>query len=127
MGDNKRIIKKKVIPIPRLNQRLTVELCENVHLHYRNLRLEFSKDEFLFIVKLIKGLDEKVIKDFVYDKGNFNELIKTVDLPPCTEFNDRLQIEELMDGSFHVHYRNLRLDFENLEELGLCLKQIYFQ
>ena len=27
-------------------RRLVIELCENIHIHYRNLRLEFSKKEF---------------------------------------------------------------------------------
>lgn len=39
---------KKITPQPGyFADRLTIELCENIHLHYRNLRIEFSKGEFL--------------------------------------------------------------------------------
>ena len=55
MGNIKRILRKNKVSKPLLNNRFTVELCENVHLHYRNLRLEFPKDEFLHILRLLKG------------------------------------------------------------------------
>jgi hypothetical protein len=35
------------------------------------------------------------------------------DLPDKTEFNDRYQIEEQVNGQYHIHYRNLRLEFNN--------------
>lgn len=107
---------KRKVPESMFNKRLKVELCENVHLHYRNLRLEFSKEEFLFLLKHLKSLDEKEIEDFEY-KDNSKDLIHTNDLPTSTEFNDRLQIEEVGDH-YHVHYRNLRIETTNLRELG---------
>lgn len=119
MGNTKNIIKKQIVPVPQQNNRITVELCENIHLHYRNLRLEFTKEEFLPIVKLVKSLDEKKIEEFEYGPDKFKALIYQNTLPDNTEFNDRLQIEEQEEGHFHVHYRNLRIEVNDLGELGI--------
>jgi hypothetical protein len=44
--------------------RLVVEECENIHVHYRNLRLEFSIDEFYVfadaITKASRSLEKRV-------------------------------------------------------------------
>lgn len=42
-------------------ERLIVEECENIHLHYRNLRLEFSYDEFYIFAEKI-ALASKVLE-----------------------------------------------------------------
>ena len=118
MGNIAQIIKRHRVKTPMLNNRLTVELCENVHLHYRNLRLEFDKNEFLYILKLLKTLDEKEIDSFKYGLSNFKSLISTGALPDKTEWNDRLQIEEQMEGHYHIHYRNLRIELRTLGEVG---------
>lgn len=117
MGNIREILYTQKVPKSMLNNRFTVELCENVHLHYRNLRLEFSKEEFLFLLKHLKEIDEEEIETFPYDE-DFKFLVKTFNLPESTEFDDRLQIEEQEEGHFHVHYRNLRLETTDLRELG---------
>jgi len=110
MGDIKKVLFKSDVQEPLQNDRITVELCENVHLHYRNLRLEFPKEEFLLILKKLKSLDEKEINDFDYG-GGLRFLISDHDLPKRSEFNDRLQIEEQTNGLFHIHYKNMRVEF----------------
>lgn len=117
MGNIKEILYKEEVPKSLLNKRFTIELCENVHMHYRNLRLEFSKEEFLFLLKHLKSLDEDEIENFLYGR-DFKFLVKTFDLPDKTEFDDRLQIEEQVEGHYHVHYRNLRVETKDLRELG---------
>lgn len=118
MGNTVSVLHEQKVPKSMLNNRLTVELCENVHLHYRNLRLEFSKEEFLFLLEHFKSLDEEEIKNFEYGDDKFQSLVQTFDLPETTEFDDRLQIEEQAEGHFHVHYRNLRIETPDLRELG---------
>lgn len=134
MGNIREVLYKADVPKSMLNSRLTVELCENVHLHYRNLRLEFPKEEFLFLLKHLKGLDESEIESFDYSEDNFKALVQTFDLPASTEYDDRLQIEEQVEGHYHVHYRNLRMEVVNLRELGywevpkqIGMDQIYYQ
>lgn len=118
MGNIREILYQRKVPKSMLNSRLTVELCENVHFHYRNLRLEFSKEEFLFILKHLKDIDENKVENFEYGEGKFEGLINTFCLPESTEFDDRLQIEEQAEGHYHVHYRNLRIETVDLRELG---------
>lgn len=112
MGDIKEVIFKSSIQEPLQNRRITVELCENVHLHYRNLRLEFPKEEFLLILRKLKSLDEKEIDEFAYGEG-LKFLINDHDLPEKTEFNDRFQIEEQTNGLHHIHYKNMRIEFRD--------------
>lgn len=45
-------------------ERLVVEECENIHLHYRNLRLEFSYEEFYVFAEKI-ALASKVLENRV--------------------------------------------------------------
>lgn len=124
MGTIKTIIENREVPIPKFNRRITVELCENVHLHYRNIRLEFKKEEFLTILKFLKTLDEDKIKNFPYGTNKFDYILVENDiLSNETEFNNRLQIEEQAEGHFHLHYRNLRIEVDNLKELGYDTKQ----
>ena len=95
-----------------LNQRFTVELCENVHIHYRNLRLEFPKEEFLKILRVMKSLDEEEIENFEYGDNRLKSLFEGNILPRETEFNDRLVLEEQVAGHYHLHYRNLRIEYD---------------
>jgi hypothetical protein len=104
--------------LPQLNNRFTCELCENIHIHYRNLRLEFTKEEFLHIIRLLQGIDIKDVENFKYSDWAYKELIKDFGLPDETFYNDRLQIEQQVEGHYHVHYRNLRLELNKLQELG---------
>ena len=110
MGRIRKILRRATVKQPRLNNRLTIDLCENVHLHYRNLRLEFPPDEFLFILQQLKSLDEDAVRSFPYRPDAWEEPLHSVELPDAAEFDDRLQVEEQMEGHFHLHYRNLRLE-----------------
>jgi hypothetical protein len=119
MGRIARIIQKKDIPEPLFNNRFTLELCENIHIHYRNLRIEMTKEEFLPLLKLLREVDEETIKRFDYNDFNFKYLINYNNLPSETFFNNRLQIERQIEGHYHLHYRNFRLEFKNIEEIGI--------
>lgn len=134
MGNIREVIYKNKVPSSLLNNRITVELCENVHFHYRNLRLEFPKEEFLLILRKLKNIDESEIEGFEFGEDKFKPLINDFDLPETTEFDDRLQIEEQLEGHYHMHYRNLRIEVNDLRELGywdipkqITMDQSYFR
>ena len=112
MGQVKRVLFETKCGKPMLNNRFTVELCENVHIHYRNLRLEFPPEEFLVLLQALKGIDAADVANFNYSDSNFKELASNHNLPPDTEFDDRIVLEEQVQGHFHLHYRNLRVEHE---------------
>jgi hypothetical protein len=119
MGVIKQILVNKEVPTPEFNERLVIEMCENVHLHYRNLRLEFSKEEFYQLVSVFQRIDRNKILRFEYGEDKFELLTAQERLPEATEHDKRLQIEEQDGGGFHVHYRNLRIEVKDLSEVGI--------
>lgn len=119
MGRIKHVLENRTVGEAILNRRFTVELCENVHLHYRNLRLEFPKEEFLTLLRHLKQLDESKIESFDYGHGKFQLIAEDQKLPEKTEFNHRVQIEEQVEGHYHVHFRNLRVELRDLADLGV--------
>jgi hypothetical protein len=98
---------------PLLKKRLSVDLCENIHVHYQNLRFEFSREEFMCLWEAVAGLDLDRLPVF-----GFGTLCSSV-LPAATEWDDRLQLEEQVEGHYHLHYRNLRVEFRDFAEIGL--------
>lgn len=110
MGQIKKIIHSSEISHVPHNNRMCIELCENVHLHYRNLRLEFSKEEFMTFLETVKSVDPYSVLAFNYSNSSFQTIADST-LPDSTQFNTRLQIELQTDNSLHIHYRNLRIEF----------------
>lgn len=117
MGEIKQVIMERQVPAPMFNDSLRVELCENVHIHYRNIRLEFDKDEFLLFRECMVRSNPARVAEFPYGKDH--QLLATARLPEETTFNERMRVEEQTDGSYHIHYRNVRGEFRNLAEAGL--------
>jgi hypothetical protein len=123
MGNIKEIIARSAVPPPMHNTRLAVELCENVHLHYRNLRLEFGKEEFIRLLSELKKIDVDAVSTFDYGENKF-ECLLVSELPERTEWNHRMQLEEQDGGGYHFHYRNLRIETLTLKEIGYTNTQI---
>lgn len=118
MGRTVVVLEHKEVPEHGLNKRFTCELCEDIHIHYRNLRLEFNKDEFIYILNLLKQINVDEVNNFHYSDWAYKELIVDFNLPKETVYNNRLQIELQKEGHSHIHYKNLRIEMKNLTELG---------
>jgi hypothetical protein len=71
MGRTRHILLEQIVRNDLSDRRFTVELCENIHVHYRNLRLEFSKEEFLALLGLLKGLNPDEVANFQYGSYTF--------------------------------------------------------
>lgn len=114
MGRIAKIIVQGEVEKPLHNTRGCVELCENVHLHYRNLRLEFSKEEFLTILTMLKSIDTEEVKNFQYGPTAFKEAAN-IKLPEETEFDKRIVVEKQVEDHYHIHYRNLRIELGDMK------------
>lgn len=98
------------------------DLCEDVHLHYRNLRLDFSETEFSAFRAAINMLGravEQCAQENDYSEGDPNFLIQQIfntPLPTDSDYYpDRVTIELQRDNTVHFHYRDLRLHLTNTE------------
>ena len=123
---------RKVLSLNKLEPRLIscrqiwADLCENIHLHYRNLRLEFSPREWgtfvSAIMMLAKSIDMGIEKknwrpgnaDFLLHMNYKNGLESNSDYYPT-----RLSVELQLDGTYHIHYRDLRLHLTQGEFMDL--------
>ncbi len=130
MGEIKKVLVSKKLPDRELhNSRLFVDISENVHIHFRELRTVYSVTEFFeyanIISRSLKYLKRYLLLHPEYkEHQNFeNEMIalgpeqQTIPLRKSpkphksTYFDDRLQIElqgERVIDEIHVHYRDYR-------------------
>jgi hypothetical protein len=95
--------------------RLIVEDCESVHLHLRNIRLEFTREEFQqFASAMAKAANSLSAIISEPNEQHYHVLAEdTVShLPKYSPATIRL---ELNPGVVHIHSRNLRLEY-TLEE-----------
>ena len=116
MGKIVRKIDTQQVPSDQrlCKKRMCVDLCENVHLHYRDLRMEFSVEEWRKFAKLIQeaadGVEEAVAKGYREGSHKMAGKWQTMLSFPSAYFPDRLQIEENANGSYHIHWNEFRLE-----------------
>jgi len=147
MGAIEKILSERELPERELhNSRLFVDLSENVHIHYRELRLMFGVEEFFEFTDIIKESAREVKKylkkhpDYkeqeVFDgllvaggiKRQITPLQKSPKPHQSKYFPNRLQIElqeEKVIDSIHIHFRDYRLvmNIETFRELANGMKE----
>lgn len=96
---------------------------ENIHIHYRDLRIELSVPEFLEFAEAfercapaVKNKISEGYKDGVLPNTNESNTLTTfaLDAPlkhPVKYSANRISIEENLDG-YHIHFRNYKLLFD---------------
>ncbi len=111
MGDVEQLLASLILPDSGLcSRRVVAELCEAIHLHYHDLRLELDKSEFCKIAAIVSGSsDSPAFTDTDCADGVFVELAQRV---ACTRtrHRDLATVELLRDGTLHIHYRDARLE-----------------
>lgn len=125
MGVIKKILfRGNVLGKPQ-HRNLFLDMEENIHIHYRDLRIELSRGEFEDIVGIFtKQSDEllKIIAEKKYQDGKLPNANQD-DVRIWTESRlrhelkyhpQRLSLEECGDG-YHFHYRNYKLLIEKEE------------
>lgn len=113
----------------RMGRGIWLDIGENIHLHYRDLRIEFSLREFLEFAEHMKKLAE-LLADWLGDNPDWKEDPEpekfdnkwVVWLPgykpqdeilgPKSEYwPNRLSIEkQVKKDLYHIHYRDFRLE-----------------
>lgn len=147
MGAIKKVLCERELPERELhNSRLFVDLSENVHIHFREIRLMFGVEEFFEFTDVIRESAREVKKylekhpDYkeqeVFDgllvaggiKRQTTPLQKSPKPHESKYFPNRLQIElqeEKVIDSIHIHFRDYRLvmNFETFRELANGMKE----
>ena len=123
MGEIKKVLAMgEVEPRCITANALWTDLCEDIHLHFRNTRFDFSEKEWAHFRAAINQLGmavEMVAEEQDYVEGDPNFLIQQIyNTPPKTDsdyYPNRISIELQKDNTVHFHYRDLRLHFSNNE------------
>lgn len=114
----KTLYRGNILGKPR-HRNLFLDMEENIHIHYRDLRIELSRGEFEDIVKAFRKQSEElmaIIREKNYQDGKLpNANQEDVRIWTESRLNHevkyhplRLSMEECNDG-YHFHYRNLKL------------------
>lgn len=131
MGEIKKILHTSQLPERELhNSRLFVDLSENVHIHFREIRLMFGVDEFFEFTDVVRDSAKEVKKylkkhpeykeqeifDGILVAGGVKQQTTPLQTSPKPHeskyFPNRLQIElqeEKVIDSIHIHFRDYRL------------------
>ncbi len=147
MGAIKKILSNRELPERELhNSRLFVDLSENIHIHHREIRLMFGKEEFFEFTDIIKE-SAKEVKRYLKKHPEYKEMevfdglmvaggIERQRIPlqkspkphESKYFPNRIQIElqeEKVIDSIHIHYRDYRLvmNIEIFREFANSMKE----
>ena len=126
-------------PAPHRN--LFLDMEENIHIHYRDLRIELSRGEFEEIVNTFSKqskqlqaiIDEKNYEDGKLPNANQEDVRIWTESRlnnPVKYHPKRLSIEQCTDG-YHLHIRNYKLllnkeDFKNFCQIIINVQSILF-
>lgn len=123
MGDIKRILfETRLDPAPVLYAgKRTLETAESLHLHTRNLRLEFSRNEFAQFCADVRAAEQRWTRELGCPEptpGASTKYLSVTDIADIPEagHGGRLAVEEcsyptIPAGTVHVHLRDLRIEF----------------
>jgi hypothetical protein len=128
VGKIKKVLSEEILP--KRNMTATAiwgDLCENIHLHFRNIRLDFSIKEWAEFVCAIHSIQKAIeysIEQNKYEEGNPNFLVQTMYNFPLKADTDyypnRSTIEIQKDNTAHFHYRDLRLHWSEEEFIQIA-------
>ncbi len=127
----KTLFRGNILGKPR-HRNMFLDMEENIHIHYRDLRIELSRGEFEDIVATFSKQSQEllaVIEEKKYQDGNLPNANQD-DVRVWTESRlkhdvkyhpQRFSLEDCGDG-YHFHYRNYKLliDSADFHQIALC-------
>lgn len=125
MGKIKKLLSEKLIKDKShyYNDFFTVEVCENFHIHWRNIRWQMLLPEWeVFSPSLMKAYKRWELLDKPYPEPETIYLQNAYTKLPNSQFDSNRTAIELQDvgytnlPSVHFHYKSLRIDW-NIKEL----------
>lgn len=107
------------------------EVCEDFHLHWKNLRLQFSQDEWQHFTQAVAyALQQWEMKGCppplphqklpIYLKQDPNKVLNVQPEHDIRGTDFSIEDDDLNGPSVHVHYRSLRLDLSHPEFLEMA-------
>lgn len=147
MGEIKKVLSLRDLPEREIhNSRLFVDLSENVHIHFREIRLMFGVEEFFEFTDVIRQsaadvkrylkrhpeYEEQKVFDGLMVAGGLERQLAPLQKSPAPHtskyFPNRLQIElqeEKVIDSIHIHYRDYRLvmNIDTFREFACGMKE----
>lgn len=132
MGNTIKILVEKVLKAKSdiYSGMHTVERCEDFHLHWRNLRLIFDKEEFKIFCNAVRDAQnmwirqgcpspepDKSLPDYLYTSE-----ISPIHSRRPTDFVIEVQgdLPHMPENMIHLHYKSLRLDVSHDEFVELA-------
>lgn len=123
MGDIKQLLSARTICKRTVTPTgIWCDLCEDIHLHYRNIRFDCSEKEWAHLRSAINKLGiavehESVERDYREgDVGFLVHMMFNTPLKPDSEYYpNRVTIELQKDDTVHFHYRDLRIHWSGDE------------
>jgi hypothetical protein len=117
------------LPMAQQPGDLWIDIGENIHMHFRDIRLEFTRIEFLEFLSNIKEM-EKLFHEWAEKNPDWREaddpegfknqyVMWLGDFKPGSQklkdyeahyWPRRISIERNANGVYHFHYRNLRVE-----------------
>lgn len=129
---------------PLMPADLYVDICENIHLHFRDLRIEYTRSEFQEFLHHISKLGS-AFASWCEENPNWTEAsdpenFKNREIAWLGEYTPgsrqlhnkeaaywprRISLERLVTGTYHLHYRNLRLELtkDSFEYISKAFQQ----
>ena len=123
MGDIRKMLAAvKLDPRTITSRQVWADLCESVHLHFRNIRFDFGELEwahFRAAINMLGKTVEQVAVQKDYKEGDPNFLVQVLFDALINNsskyYADRFLIEYEEDETVHVHYRDMRLHLTSPE------------
>lgn len=126
MGEIKKVLYHKDIKKRKVEPKgIWSDLCENLHLHFKNYRFDFSTrewDKFCHNLFSIYNLSCKIAQKINYKEykngGSQTDTLTISTKNPYSHsdyYPDRFVIEWQQDNTFHIHYREFRLHLSEKE------------